>query len=73
MKKAYIQNTSLIVKADIDLGEINQVIDVLQDIVGDESECNNWEATTLLRKFKALRREAVDDARRDFESMFGRV
>ena len=73
MRKSYIQNTSLIVKADIDLGEINQVIDVLQDIVGDEEECKNWEAMNILRKFKALRREAVDDARRDFENMFNRV
>jgi hypothetical protein len=44
----------------------------LQDVVGDE-DSSNWKAKDLLRKLKDLRREAVEEARREFENMLHRV
>jgi hypothetical protein len=72
MKKSYVTEETLCVKTDIELGEIAQLIDVLQDVVGDE-DSSNWKAKDLLRKLKDLRREAVEEARREFENMLHRV
>lgn len=72
MKKSYVTEETLCVKTDIELGEIAQLIDVLQDVVNDE-DSSNWKAKDLLRKLKDLRREAVDEARREFENMLHRV
>ena len=72
MKKSYVTEETLCVKTDIELGEIAQLIDVLQDVVGDE-DSSNWKAKDLLRKLKDLRRDAVEEARREFDNMLHRV
>ena len=72
MKKSYVTEETLCVKTDIELGEIAQLIDVLQDVAGDENS-TNWKAKELLRKLKSLRREAVEEARREFDNMLHRV
>lgn len=70
MKKSYVQESTLIVNVTIDLGEIGQLIDTLEPTT--EGESKNWRAEELLRKLKDLRREAVEEARREFESLASR-
>ena len=67
MKKSYVLETSLVVKVDIDLGEIAQLIDTLEPLITEES--NNWRAKELVRKLKDLRKEAVTEAEREFRNM----
>jgi len=71
MKKSYIQEQSLQVKVDIDLGEINQLIDELKEITGEGS--TNWRAKDLRSKLEKLRREAVEEARREFDNMLEKL
>ena len=70
MKKSYVQESTLVVNVTIDLGEIGQLIDTLEPTT--EGESKNWRAEELLRKLKDLRREAVEEARREFESLASR-
>jgi hypothetical protein len=67
MKKSYVNETSLVVNVTIDLGEIGQLIETLEPMIGGETR--NWRAEELLRKLKDLRRETVDEAKREFESL----
>lgn len=68
MKKSYVVESSLIVKVDIDLGEIAQLIDVVESVAEAEGN-NNWKARDLVRKLKDLRKDAVDEAKREFDSL----
>ena len=70
MKKSYVQESTLVVNVTIDLGEIGQLIDTLEPTL--EGEAKNWRAEELVRKLKDLRREAVEEARREFESLASR-
>ena len=67
MKKSYVLETSLVVKVDIDLGEIAQLIETLEPLTSEES--NSWRAKDLLRKLKDLRKEAVTEAEREFRNL----
>lgn len=67
MKKSYVLESSLIVKVDIDLGEITQLIETLEPMTDEES--NSWKAKDLLRKLKDLRKEAVTEAEREFRTL----
>jgi hypothetical protein len=67
MKKSYVNETSLVVNVTIDLGEIGQLIETLEPMISGETR--NWRAEELLRKLKDLRRETVDEAKREFESL----
>lgn len=75
MKKSYVKEEALQIQMDIDLGEVAQLIDVLQDVVNDTEDgaSNNWKAKDLLRKLKAVRHDAAEEARREFENMLQRV
>jgi len=67
MKKSYVIETSLVVRVEIDLGEIAQLIETLEPLA--EAESNNYSAKDLLRKLKDLRRETLDEAKREFGSL----
>ena len=67
MKKSYVLETSLVVKIDIDLGEINQLVETLEPLTTEEG--NNYRAKDLVRKLRALRKEAVEEAEREFHNM----
>jgi hypothetical protein len=71
MKKSYVIETSMQVKVEIDLGEIAQLIEVV-DSVADAEGSNNWVAKDLARKLKALRRDAAEEAQREFERLAGK-
>lgn len=70
MKKSYVQESTLVVNVTIDLGEIGQLIDTLEPTL--EGESKNRRAEELVRKLKDLRREVVEEARREFESLASR-
>lgn len=72
MKKSYVSESSLEVKMDIELGEIHTLIDVLDKIVNDE-DSSTWSARSLVGKLRKVRRDAVEEARREFENMLDRV
>jgi hypothetical protein len=59
------------VKVEIDLGEIAQLIEVV-DSVADAEGSNNWVAKDLARKLKAVRRDAAEEAQREFERLAGK-
>jgi hypothetical protein len=73
MKKSYVKEETLEILVDIKLGDVAQLIDVLQDVTNEGGGSNNWKATDLLRKLKELRREAAEEARREFQSMLERT
>lgn len=70
MRKSYVQEHTLTVLVEIDLGEINTMIDSLNDL--DLEESGSYRARDLIGKLKNLRREAANDARREFERMVQR-
>ena len=72
MQKSYVLEQTMQFKMDIDLGEINQLIDVLDQLIDDDTS-NNWKAKGLASKLKALRRATVEEAKREFENMLERV
>ena len=71
MKKSYVIETSMQVKVEIDLGEIAQLIEVV-DSVAEAEGSNNWVAKDLARKLKAVRRDAAEEAQREFERLAGK-
>lgn len=71
MKKSYVVETSLVVKVDIDLGEITQLVETLEPVA--EAESNNWRAVELLRKLKDVRREAMQEAEQQYRRMVERT
>jgi len=73
MKKSYVKEETIEILVDIKLGDVAQLIDVLQDVTNEEGGSNNWKATDLLRKLKELRREAAEEARREFQNMLERT
>jgi len=71
MQKSYVQEQSINVKTDIDLGEINRLIEVLDAVI--ESDSSNWKAQEMVRKLKEVRRGAVLEARDQFDSLLNNV
>ena len=72
MQKSYVLEQTMQFKMDIDLGEINQLIDVLDQLI-DEDTSNNWKAKELASKLKSVRRSTVEEAKREFDTMLDRV
>ena len=68
MRKSYVLENTLKVTVTIDLGEINDLIKELEPVGSDEGS-NNWKARDLVTNLKKLRREAADEAKREFERM----
>ena len=69
MKKTYVNETSLNINIVADLGEINDILEVLKSADSDQ----NYRAKSLISKIEKLRREAVEEARREFENMLEKV
>jgi hypothetical protein len=67
MKKSYVAETSLRIHVEIDLGEVAQLIQVLEPAAEEGS--NDWTAKELKRKLETLRREAVEEASREFSRL----
>jgi ElaB/YqjD/DUF883 family membrane-anchored ribosome-binding protein len=72
MQKSYVLEQTMQFKMDIDLGEINQLIDVLDQLIDDDTS-NNWKAKELASKLRSVRRSTVEEAKREFDSMLDRV
>jgi len=70
MKKSYVKENSLQIQIDIDLGEVNQLIDTLKTV--DTEQSNSWKAKDLITKLERLRRDAAEEAKREFENMLER-
>ena len=68
MRKSYVLENTLKVTVTIDLGEINDLIKELEPVATGESN-SNWKARDLLANLKKMRREAADEAKREFERM----
>jgi len=66
MKKSYIENNTLEINIKVELGEIHALIEELTPEEGDEL---GYRGKSLLKKLEEIRREAVEDARRQFEHM----
>jgi len=66
MKKSYVHETSLVVTAKIDLGEINEIITLLEPLATEE---HSWQSTEIVKKLKALRKDSVEEASREFARM----
>ena len=71
MQNSYVQEETLNIRADIQLGEVAQLIDVLNGVV--ESDDSSWQAKDLLQKLKKMRRSAIEDAHRDFANLLERT
>jgi hypothetical protein len=67
MKKSYVQDGTLQISITIDLGEINDLITQLESVVGEEGK--NWRAKELITKLRTVRRDAAEEARREFQNM----
>ena len=70
MKKSYVKEHSLQIQIDIDLGEVNQLIDTLKTV--DTEQSNSWKAKDPITKLERLRRDAAEEAKREFENMLER-
>ena len=70
MRKSYVNESSLSVNMVADLGEINDILTVLKSV---DDEHVNYRAKALISKIEKLRREAVEEARREFETMLDKV
>ena len=68
MKKSYVIESTLQVYVTIDLGEINDMISTLEPIATEENN-SNWKARDLVSKLKEMRRDAAQEAKREFERM----
>lgn len=66
MKKSYIQNNTLEINIKIELGEINSLI---EELTPEEGEELGYRGKGLLKKLQEIRRQAVEEARREFEHM----
>ena len=66
MKKSYVENSTLEINISIELAEIHSLIEELTPEEGDEL---GYRGKALLKKLQEVRREAVEDARRQFEHM----
>ena len=66
MKKSYVLESSLSVYVTIDLGEINEMIALLEPLATEE---NSWKSSEILKKLKTLRKEAVSEASFEFRQM----
>jgi predicted DNA-binding ArsR family transcriptional regulator len=69
MKKTYVNETSLNINIVADLGEINDILTVLKS--ADDEQ--NYRAKSLISKIEKLRLEAIQEARREFETMLDNV
>ena len=69
MKKTYVNETSLNINIVADLGEINDILTVLKSADNEQ----NYRAKSLISKIEKLRLEAIQEARREFETMLDNV
>lgn len=67
MKKSYVLDGTLQINVVIELGEVNDLITQLEAAVGEEGK--NWRAKELAAKLRTVRRDAAEEARREFQNM----
>jgi len=67
MRKSYVNQLSLNVVVNIELGELGDLIEAIEKI-----EDKGYRETSLISKIKAARREAILEAKREFESLADR-
>ena len=67
MKKSYVNELSMTVKVDIDLGELGQIIQYVSAAVNDETATSNYRAKELLKNLKRLEVETAEEAIREFQ------
>jgi hypothetical protein len=67
MKKSYVLDGTLQINVVIELGEVNDLITQLEAAVGEEGK--NWRAKELITKLRTVRRDAAEEARREFQTM----
>jgi hypothetical protein len=64
MRKSYVQESSLKVAVDIDLGELNSLIEIAEGAASAEGA--GWRVKNLLESLRQARREAAAEAVREF-------
>jgi len=73
MKKSYVNEHSMSVKIDIDLGELNHIITIVKGAVEAEADTpvgNHYrENSRLLSSLRTVRREMALEAVREFTSI----
>lgn len=68
MKKSFVNEASLVVTVTVDMGEVNGLIEILKE-ADTENGHGNYRANALRQKLETLRREAADEAKREFEKI----
>jgi hypothetical protein len=71
MKKSYVLDGTLQINVVIELGEVNDLITQLESAVGEEGK--NWRAKELITKLRTVRRDAAEEARREFQNMIDSI
>ena len=68
MEKSYVNEETLKVKIDIELGEVQNLIISLEEMEIETSP-NSYRVKALITELKKVRRSSVEEAHRSFERL----
>ena len=68
MQKSYVNEETLKVKIDIELGEVQNLIISLEEMEIETSP-NSYRVKALITELKKVRRSSVEEAHRSFERL----
>jgi hypothetical protein len=68
MQKSYVNEETLKVKIDIELGEVQNLIVSLEEMEIETSP-NSYRVKALINELKKVRRSSVEEAHRNFERL----
>ena len=68
MQKSYVNEETLKVKIDIELGEVQNLIVSLEEMEIETSP-NSYRVKALITELKRVRRSSVEEAHRSFERL----
>jgi len=68
MQKSYVNEETLKVKIDIELGEVQNLIVSLEEMEIETSP-NSYRVKALITELKKVRRSSVEEAHRSFERL----
>ena len=68
MQKSYVNEETLKVKIDIELGEVQNLISSLEEMEIETSP-NSYRVKALITELKKVRRSSVEEAHRSFERL----
>jgi len=68
MQKSYVNEETLKVKIDIELGEVQNLIVSLEEMEIETSP-NSYRVKALITELKKVRRSSVEEAHRNFERL----